>query len=52
MMVESEAKELTEEKCSAPSCFAHDDIRQVIDAIIDLAEQAAKDPWELPRGWQ
>lgn len=27
--------------------FAHDNIRPVIDAIIDLAEQAAKDPWEL-----
>ncbi len=27
--------------------FAHKASQQVIDAIIDLAEQAAKEPWEL-----
>ncbi len=47
MMVESEAKELTEEEMLGAVMFAHDECRKVIGAIIDLAEQAAKDPWEL-----
>ena len=47
MMVESEAKELTEEEMLGGVMFAHNEIRKVIGAIIDLAEQAAKDPWEL-----
>ncbi len=47
MMVESEAKELTEEVMLGAVMFAHDEIRNVIGAIIDLAEQAAKDPWTV-----
>jgi len=47
MMVESEAKELTEEEMLGAVMFAHDESRKVIGAIIELAEQAAKDPWEL-----
>jgi polyribonucleotide nucleotidyltransferase len=47
MMVESEAKELTEEEMLGAVMFAHDECRKVIGAIIDLAEQAAKDPWEI-----
>lgn len=47
MMVESEAKELTEEEMLGAVMFAHDESRKVIDAIIDLAEQAAKEPWEI-----
>ncbi|MGB7370862.1 polyribonucleotide nucleotidyltransferase [Erythrobacter sp.] len=47
MMVESEAKELTEEEMLGAVMFAHDESRKVIDGIIDLAEQAANDPWEL-----
>ncbi|MCK0127759.1 polyribonucleotide nucleotidyltransferase [Erythrobacter sp. F6033] len=47
MMVESEAKELTEEQMLGAVLFAHEESRKVIGAIIDLAEQAAKDPWEL-----
>ncbi len=47
MMVESEAKELTEEEMLGAVMFAHAEIRKVADAIIDLAEQAAKDPWEI-----
>ena len=47
MMVESEAKELSEEVMLGAVAFAHDACREVIKAIIDLAEQAAKDPWEL-----
>jgi len=48
MMVESEAKELTEEEMLGAVLFAHEESKKVIGAIIDLAEQAAKDPWELP----
>ncbi|WP_294394511.1 polyribonucleotide nucleotidyltransferase [uncultured Sphingomonas sp.] len=48
MMVESEAKELSEEVMLGAVVFAHDASRKVIDAIIDLAEQAAKEPWDLP----
>ncbi|MBV9840547.1 MAG: polyribonucleotide nucleotidyltransferase [Sphingomonadaceae bacterium] len=47
MMVESEAKELSEEVMLGAVLFAHDAIKDVIDAIIKLAEKAAKDPWEL-----
>ena len=48
MMVESEAKELSEEVMLGAVLFAHKACQQVIDAIIDLAEKAAKEPWELP----
>ncbi|MEP5938353.1 MAG: polyribonucleotide nucleotidyltransferase [Erythrobacter sp.] len=47
MMVESEAKELTEEEMLGAIMFAHDESRKVIGAIVDLAEQAAKDPWDV-----
>jgi polyribonucleotide nucleotidyltransferase len=47
MMVESEAKELTEEEMLGAVMFAHEESRKVIDAIIQLAEKAAKEPWEL-----
>ncbi len=47
MMVESEAKELSEDVMLGAVMFAHKASQQVINAIIDLAEQAAKDPWEL-----
>ena len=47
MMVESEAKELTEDEMLGAVMFAHDEIRNVIGAIIELAEQAAKDPWTV-----
>ena len=48
MMVESEAKELSEEQMLGAVMFAHDQMQSVIGAIIKLAEQAAKEPWELP----
>ncbi|MCU6453594.1 polyribonucleotide nucleotidyltransferase [Sphingomonas sp. A2-49] len=47
MMVESEAKELSEDVMLGAVMFAHKASQQVIDAIIKLAEQAAKEPWEL-----
>jgi polyribonucleotide nucleotidyltransferase len=46
-MVESEAKELSEEVMLGAVMFAHEQSKPVIDAIIRLAEQAAKEPWEL-----
>ena len=47
MMVESEAKELSEEVMLGAVIFAHKECKKVIEAIINLAEKAAKDPWEL-----
>ncbi|MEQ8411116.1 MAG: polyribonucleotide nucleotidyltransferase [Erythrobacter sp.] len=47
MMVESEAKELTEDEMLGAVMFAHEESKKVIDAIIDLAEQAANEPWEI-----
>ena len=47
MMVESEAKELSEEEMLGAVMFAHGSMQPVIEAIIKLAEQAAKEPWEL-----
>jgi polyribonucleotide nucleotidyltransferase len=47
MMVESEAKELPEDVMLGAVMFAHRGFQPVIQAIIDLAEQAAKDPWTI-----
>jgi len=46
MMVESEAYELTEEEMLGAVKFAHDAIQPVIDLIIDLAEDSAKEPFD------
>ncbi|SMH55542.1 polyribonucleotide nucleotidyltransferase [Azospirillum agricola] len=48
LMVESEAKELTEEVMLGAVMFGHSGFQPVIEAIIDLAELAAKEPWDLP----
>ena len=50
MMVESEAQELSEEVMLGAVQFAHDASKQVASLIIDLAEQAAKEPWQLDAG--
>jgi polyribonucleotide nucleotidyltransferase len=47
MMVESEAKELSEDQMLGAVMFAHKASQQVCKAIISLAEKAAKEPWEL-----
>jgi polyribonucleotide nucleotidyltransferase len=47
MMVESEAYELTEEEMLGAVAFAHQQIQPVIDLIIDLAEDAAKEPFNF-----
>jgi len=49
-MVESEAKELSEDIMLGAVMFAHEQSKKVIEAIIDLAEQAAKEPWEIAGG--
>ncbi|MCK4713753.1 MAG: polyribonucleotide nucleotidyltransferase, partial [Marinosulfonomonas sp.] len=46
MMVESEAYELTEDEMLGAVKFAHDSIQPVIDLIIDLAEDCAKEPFD------
>ncbi|WP_370232967.1 polyribonucleotide nucleotidyltransferase [Hyphomonas sp.] len=47
MMVESEAKELSEEVMLGAVVAGHDAMQPVIDAIIELAEQAAKEPFDF-----
>jgi polyribonucleotide nucleotidyltransferase len=47
MMVESEAKELSEDTMLKALMFAHAGMQPVIDAIIDLAEHAAKEPFDF-----
>ena len=47
MMVESEAKELSEDVMLGAVMFAHAASKKVCEAIISLAEKAAKEPWDL-----
>ena len=47
MMVESEAYELTEAEMLGAVKFAHEQIQPVIDLIIDLAEDSAKEPFDF-----
>jgi polyribonucleotide nucleotidyltransferase len=47
MMVESEAKELPEKQMLEAVMFGHRHFQPVIDAIIKLAEKAAKEPWDI-----
>jgi polyribonucleotide nucleotidyltransferase len=49
LMVESEASELSEEVMLGAVEFGHQAFQQVIDAIIELAEMCAKEPWALPK---
>jgi len=48
LMVESEAKELSEEIMLGAVNFGHQAVKPVIDAIIELAELCAKEPRALP----
>jgi polyribonucleotide nucleotidyltransferase len=47
LMVESEARELSEDVMLGALKFGHDAFQPVIEAIIQLAEHAAKEPWPL-----
>ncbi len=48
LMVESEAKELSEDIMLGAVMFGHRHFQPVIEAIIKLAEKAAKEPRDLP----
>lgn len=48
IMVESGANELSDEIMLEALKFGHQAFQPVIDMIIELAEEAAKDRWELP----
>ena len=47
LMVESEAEELSEQQMLDAVVFGHTGFQPVIEAIIELAERVAKDPWPL-----
>ncbi|MCC5980762.1 MAG: polyribonucleotide nucleotidyltransferase [Oceanicaulis sp.] len=47
MMVESEARELTEEIMLGAVVAGHEAFQPVLDMIIRLAEKAAKEPWDF-----
>src|ERR1700744_1877752 len=47
LMVESEAQELSEETMLGAVTFGHKNFQPVIDAIIELAETCAKEPWGM-----
>jgi polyribonucleotide nucleotidyltransferase len=47
MMVESEAYELSEDEMLGAVAFAHEQIQPVIDLIVDLAEDCAKEPFDF-----
>ncbi len=47
LMVESEAHELSEAQMLEAVMFGHTHFQPVIQMIIDLAEECAKDPWDL-----
>ena len=47
MMVESEAYELSEAEMLGAVNFAHEQIQPVIDLIISLAEESAKEPFDF-----
>jgi len=47
LMVESEAKELPEDVMLGAVMYGQKHFQPVLDAIVKLAERAAKEPWEL-----
>ena len=46
-MVESEAKELSEEVMLGAVTFGRESFQPVIHAIVELAEPCAREPWSL-----
>src|SRR6266404_2034316 len=48
LMVESEAQELPEEVMLGAVVFGHREFQPVLQAIIELAETCAREPWSLP----
>ncbi|MEM8744935.1 MAG: polyribonucleotide nucleotidyltransferase, partial [Pseudomonadota bacterium] len=49
LMVESEAEELSEDDMLGAVMFGHEQMQPVINAIIKLAEKAAKEPWDFAK---
>jgi len=47
LMVESQANQLSEEIMLGAVTFGHKEMQPVIDMIIDLAEECAKEPWKF-----
>jgi len=47
LMVESEANELPEDIMLGAVMYGHEHFQPVLEAIVKLAERAAKEPWEL-----
>ncbi|WP_373088051.1 polyribonucleotide nucleotidyltransferase [Sneathiella sp.] len=47
LMIESEAHELSEEQMLGAVMFGHREMQTVLDAIISLAEECAKEPWDF-----
>jgi polyribonucleotide nucleotidyltransferase len=50
LMVESEAKELPEEVMLGAVMFGHREFQPVVQAIIELAETCAREPWTMSPG--
>jgi len=48
LMVESEAGQLSEETMLGAVMFAHREFQPVIQAIVELAQECAKEPWNVP----
>src|SRR5467141_1277057 len=48
LMVESEAEELPEDVMLGAVVFGHREFQPVLQAIIELAETCAREPWSLP----
>ncbi len=48
LMVESEAEELPEEVMLGAVVFGHREFQPLLQAIIELAETCAREPWSLP----
>jgi polyribonucleotide nucleotidyltransferase len=48
LMVESEASELSEEVMLGAVMFGFEQFQPVINLIVELAEECAKEPWALP----
>ena len=47
LMVESEANQLSEEVMLGAVSFGHEESKKIIELIINLAEECAKEPWEF-----
>ena len=47
LMVESEANQLSEEIMLGAVSYGHEESKRVIELIINLAEECAKEPWEF-----